>query len=95
MKKIDKLVEAVMTNQVSLNELSLDEMHSLLSKLEELNQVFEDDGHNEAAQALSDLVMRWAESCADATNMDDFEEAIRESQERGNTYFEFDVYTLQ
>ena len=95
MKEIDELVEAVMTNQVTLNDLSLEEMYLLLAKLEELNQVFGDEGQAEAAQALSDLVVRWAKSCEEMTDMDDFETAIQESQERGNTYFEFETYTLQ
>ena len=95
MKEIDELVQAVMANQVTLNDLSLEEMYLLLTKLQELNQVFDDDGQAEAAQALSDLVTKWAKSCEEMTDMDDFELAIQKSQERGNTYFEFDTYTIQ
>lgn len=85
----DDLLMDIITRRVSLDDLPEDVLQVVLTRLESINQTLIEPESVEAAEEIAKLFSGIEEE------LDPFDAAILASQERGNTYFEFEEYVLQ
>ena len=90
----DKLIQDFLEDRVTLEELTVEQLDSVLDGLIEIGESLLNTDHHQAGVAILKVLDAAIDlRCLDAADAG-FEQAIQEAEARGSTYWEFEEYLV-
>lgn len=91
----EKLIDAILADQVRVSDLDLEQMEALIDYMREHISVIDNEEYRNALLALVDAIEMAAETRFVADAAGDWADTIEDSVNRGNTYFELENPVVQ
>lgn len=92
---VENLVDDILTDQVKIQDLDLEQMEALVDYMRESISTIENDEYREALLILVNAIEIAAENRFGNEAAGDWDETIEASIARGNTYFELENNVVQ
>ena len=90
----DKLIKDFLEDRVTLEELTTEQLDSVLDGLIEIGESLLDTDNHEAGVAILKVLDAAIDLRSSLDADDGFEQAIAEAEARGSTYWEFEEYLV-
>jgi hypothetical protein len=92
---IDKLVDNILADRITVKDLDTQQMEALIDYMREHIGSIENDEYREALMILVNAIEIAAENRFGNLASGDWDETIEASVARGNTYFELENFVVQ
>ena len=90
----DKLIKDFLEDRVTLEEMTTEQLDSVLDGLIEIGESLLNTDNHDAGVAILKVLDAAIDLRSSIDNDDSFEAAIQEAEARGSTYWEFEHYNL-
>ena len=91
---IENLVDNILTDQITVNDLDVQQMEAVIDFMREHISTIEDEDVSDALLEIVDAIEQAAEIRFVNQAAGTWDEIIEASVARGNSYFELEQYTL-
>jgi|688.fasta_scaffold130057_2 hypothetical protein len=92
---VENLVDSILSDQIQIADLNLEQMEALVDYMRKNISTIENNEYREALLILVDAIEIAAENRFGNEAAGDWEDIIKASMSRGNTYFELENYVMQ